>query len=284
MRKFLLLMIIAFFVFLPFCAFAQEDTQPVETQVEKQIDVKNLEAPVETQQVENQVETQQFDTQKNTVQIEGKETTSIVHFSARRRIYPWWYIYKWGGRHFDLANAFYRPFALRLSKSPKFALLENKDLENILKERKLDVSGDIKPETAKEVGKIVGTKYIMTGLVKNFDLIQTSSRSHGFRIGKFGYETEYDRIYTLKMVCKIDVIDATTGEMVYTTTVKRKIKHIRDVDLISFYRTPIVDKEGKAPSVSPLGNEINELVEELVNNIENENFEKPGYVPNIEKK
>ena len=279
MRKFLLLIVIAFFVFLPFYVSAQEETQPVE----KQIEVQKLDN-LENQQVENQVDSQQFDTQKNTVQIEGKETTSIVNFSARRRIYPWWYIYKWGGRHFDLANAFYRPFALRLSKSPKFALLENKDLENILKERKLDVSGDIKPETAKEVGKIVGTKYIITGLVKNFDLIQTSSQSHGLRIGKFGYEEEYNRVYTLKMVCKIDIIDTTTGEMVYTTTVKRKIKHIRDVDLISFYRTPIVDKEGKAPSVSPLGNEINELVEELVNNIENENFEMPGYVPNIKNK
>ena len=46
-----------------------------------------------------------FDTQKNDVQIEGKETTSIVNFSARRRIYPWWNKYKWGGRHFDIADA-----------------------------------------------------------------------------------------------------------------------------------------------------------------------------------
>ena len=259
MRKFLLLMIISFFVFFPFYVFAQEETQPIEKQIE-------------TEQVDTQLENK------------DKETMSIVNFSARRRIYPWWNKYKWGGRHFDIADAICRPFALRLANSSKFALLENKDLENILKERKLDVSGDIKSKTAKEVGKIVGTKYIISGLVKNFDLIQTSSQSHGIRIGKFGYEEEYNRVYTLKMVCKIDIIDTTTGEMVYTTTVKRKIKKVRDVDLISFYRTPIVDEEGKAPSVSPLGNEINALVEELVNNIENENFEKDGYVPNIEKK
>ena len=274
MRKFLLLTIIAFFVLLPLCVFAQEQ------QVEKQIEVKNLESPIETQQVENQVDTKQVETQ---LENQDKETMSIVNFKARRRIYPWWFIYKWG-RKFDPAEAIYKPFALRLSNSPKFALIQNKDLEALLKEHKLDVSGDIKPETAKEVGKLLGTRYIITGLVKNFDLIQTSSRSHGFRIGKFGYEEEYLRVYTLKMVCKIDVIDTITGEMVYTTTVKRKVKHVRDVDLISYYRFPIVDEEGKAPSVSELGNEINALVDELVNNIENENFEKAGYVPKVEQK
>ena len=64
MRKFLLLIVIAFFVFLPFYVSAQEETQPVE----KQIEVQKLDN-LENQQVENQVDSQQFDTQKNDVQF-----------------------------------------------------------------------------------------------------------------------------------------------------------------------------------------------------------------------
>src|SRR5438128_658531 len=69
----------------------------------------------------------------------------------------WWYH---GG-----AAAAQDVFVTELVKSGKFRVVEREQLEALMKEKGLSLSGDVDPSTAVKVGKLLGVNYLLTGSV-----------------------------------------------------------------------------------------------------------------------
>jgi hypothetical protein len=56
-----------------------------------------------------------------------------------------------------------------LSTNPQFTLVDRAQLDKILKEQAFGLSGDISPETAAKIGKLVGAKVLVTGQIFSMD-------------------------------------------------------------------------------------------------------------------
>ena len=102
------------------------------------------------------------------------------------------------------------------------------DLQKVLQEQKFQMSGLVDPNTAVQIGRLAGVKYIVTGSVNNINLkwveVGESAKSGLSRnlglVGTalaLGASTQEGWNLTIDIVVK--VIDAETGEVVLTKTV-----------------------------------------------------------------
>lgn len=62
-------------------------------------------------------------------------------------------------------------FITELSKSGKFDVLKREDLEELMQEKNLSLSGDVDPTTAVKVGKLLGVNYLLTGAVTQYGIV-----------------------------------------------------------------------------------------------------------------
>src|SRR5436189_6148550 len=67
----------------------------------------------------------------------------------------WWFH---GG-----AEAAQDVFVTELVKSGKFRVMEREQLEALMQEKNLTLSGDVDPKTAIKLGKLIGVNYLLTG-------------------------------------------------------------------------------------------------------------------------
>ena len=58
---------------------------------------------------------------------------------------------------------------VNLSSNPQFTLVDRAQLDKILKEQAFGLSGNISPETAAKIGKLVGAKVLVTGQIFSMD-------------------------------------------------------------------------------------------------------------------
>jgi Curli production assembly/transport component CsgG len=58
---------------------------------------------------------------------------------------------------------------VNLSSNPQFTLVDRAQLNKILKEQAFGLSGDISPETAAKIGRLVGAKILVTGQILTVD-------------------------------------------------------------------------------------------------------------------
>ena len=72
----------------------------------------------------------------------------------------WWYH---GG-----AEAAQDVFVTELVKSGKFRVIEREQLEALMQEKNLTLSGDVDPKTAIKLGKLIGVNYLLTGAVTEY--------------------------------------------------------------------------------------------------------------------
>ncbi|MBI2118642.1 MAG: hypothetical protein HYT97_03340 [Elusimicrobia bacterium] len=56
----------------------------------------------------------------------------------------------------------------RLSSNPRFQIIERQELENLLKEQKLQTSGAVENETAVNMGKVLGAQAILMGSINQY--------------------------------------------------------------------------------------------------------------------
>ncbi len=103
-----------------------------------------------------------------------------------------------------------------------------KDLQKVLEEQKLQMSGLIDPNTAVQVGRLAGVKYIVTGAVNNINLKWVAvgegvKRGLTERLGLLGTVASAGAStqegWNLMVDIVVKVIDAETGEVVLTKTV-----------------------------------------------------------------
>ncbi len=104
-----------------------------------------------------------------------------------------------------------------LVKSGNFMVIERQQLEQVMKEQKLGLTGAVTPQSAAQVGKLLGVELIVLGSVNEFGQKESSvggsvsrSLSKGaFGLNKVGVETK-----TARVGMDIRLVNTTTGEIV----------------------------------------------------------------------
>jgi curli biogenesis system outer membrane secretion channel CsgG len=109
----------------------------------------------------------------------------------------WWYH---GG-----ATAAQDVFVTELVKSGKFHVVEREQLEALMQEKHLALSGDLDPATAARVGKLLGLNYLLTGSVTEYGNTHVEGGGGGILAGK------------KKFVAALNarLIDTSTGEIAW---------------------------------------------------------------------
>jgi hypothetical protein len=98
--------------------------------------------------------------------------------------------------------------------SEKFSVIEREKLDMVLKEQGLATTGAIDQQTAAQVGKILGIKYIITGGVDKF-AINTTKGGYG---GIGGSYTKAEATINLRL------IDTTTAERIFAVSADGDVK------------------------------------------------------------
>ncbi|HUO87482.1 MAG TPA: CsgG/HfaB family protein [Thermoanaerobaculia bacterium] len=102
-------------------------------------------------------------------------------------------------------------FITELVKSGKFRVVERERINAIMQEKGLNLSGDIDPSTAMQIGKLLGAEYLLAGAVTEYGYDQTDVRTPGIRglpgvsVGK--------KTFTAAINARI--FDVSTGEIVW---------------------------------------------------------------------
>ena len=115
----------------------------------------------------------------------------------------WWYH---GG-----AEAAQDVFVTELVKSGKFHVVEREQLEALMREKNLSLSGDVDTKTAVRAGKLLGLNYLLTGAVTEYGASDTGVHTPGFRglpgvsVGKKNFVAALNA----------RLIDTETGEIVW---------------------------------------------------------------------
>ena len=115
----------------------------------------------------------------------------------------WWYH---GG-----AAAAQDVFVTELVKSGKFRVVEREQLEALMQEKNLTLSGDVDPKTAVKIGKLLGVNYLLTGAVTEYGV--TDKGAHGSGIGRLPGFSAGKRNFVAALNARL--IDTNTGEIVW---------------------------------------------------------------------
>jgi curli biogenesis system outer membrane secretion channel CsgG len=103
--------------------------------------------------------------------------------------------------------------ATALVKTKKFMVIERKELDKVLEEQKLGLSGMVTPETAPAVGKLLGVELIVIGSVSE---LGTSKRDIGGGLGGvFGAGISKQQA---RAAVDIRLVNTTTGEILAAET------------------------------------------------------------------
>lgn len=113
-----------------------------------------------------------------------------------------------------------------LVQSGKFRVMERKDLESVLTEQGLSLSGAVDEKTAVQAGKLLGCQLVVLGAVTDFS-VKKSGASGAFGLGFDVGKTTAEGTVNVKMV------NTTTAEIVYTGSETGKDTHAK-VSVASF--------------------------------------------------
>jgi curli biogenesis system outer membrane secretion channel CsgG len=121
----------------------------------------------------------------------------------------WWYH---GG-----AEAAQDVFVTELHKSGKFRVVEREQLEALMAEKNLTLSGDVDTKTAVRIGKLLGVNYLLTGSVTEYGNTDVSGGGGGVYAGK--------RKFVAALNARL--IDTSTGEIVWADEASQEEASVR---------------------------------------------------------
>ncbi len=101
-----------------------------------------------------------------------------------------------------------------LVKSGKFMVIEREELNRILEEQGLGMSGAVTPQSAAQVGKLLGVEIMVTGSISEFG---EKKSGIGGSIGKLGLGGKLTK-RKARAVVDIRLVNTTTGEIVLAET------------------------------------------------------------------
>ncbi len=99
-----------------------------------------------------------------------------------------------------------------LVKTKKFMVIERKEIDKVIQEQKLGLSGMVTAETAPAVGKLLGVDLLVIGSVSE---LGTSKRDIGGGLGVFGAGLSSQQA---RAVVDIRLVNTTTGEILAAET------------------------------------------------------------------
>lgn len=102
--------------------------------------------------------------------------------------------------------------ATALVKTKKFSVIERKEIEKVMEEQKLGLSGMVTAETAPAVGKLLGVDLLVIGSVSE---LGTSKRDIGGGISIFGAGISKQQA---RAVVDIRLVNTTSGEVIAAET------------------------------------------------------------------
>ncbi len=105
-----------------------------------------------------------------------------------------------------------------LVKTGKFQVIERKELDEVLKEQGLGMSGAVTPQSAAQVGKLLGVELIVLGSVSEFG---EKKSGIGGSIGRLGIGGKFSK-RTARAVVDIRLVNTSTGEIVLAETAEGK--------------------------------------------------------------
>lgn len=156
-----------------------------------------------------------------------------------------------------------------LADRETFVVLERQEIGEVLDEQDFGESGRVNPETAPEIGSVIGAQTLITGTITEFNYEKSSVGGDVSVLG--GLEAGVDRV-TAMVALDLRVIDAVTGEV---------ITSVREEGTASATGANVevsVDENrfGTGGSVStPLGQASREVVEKVVEDLERELGDRP---------
>jgi curli biogenesis system outer membrane secretion channel CsgG len=115
----------------------------------------------------------------------------------------WWYH---GG-----AEAAQDVFVTELVKSGKFRVVEREQLQALMQEKNLTLSGDVDPATAVRVGKLLGVNYLLTGAVTEYGVTEKGGHAPGIR--RLPGVSAGKKTFVAAMNARL--INTSTGEIVW---------------------------------------------------------------------
>lgn len=131
-----------------------------------------------------------------------KPRVAVLEFKNKADNQWWWH----GG-----AEAAQDVFVTELYKSGKFIVVEREQLEALMREKGLTLSGDVDPATAVRVGKLLGVNYLLTGSVTEYGVTDKGAHSGGIgRLPSFGVGK---RSFVAALNARL--IDTSTGEIAW---------------------------------------------------------------------
>jgi curli biogenesis system outer membrane secretion channel CsgG len=131
-----------------------------------------------------------------------KPRIAVLEFKNKADNQWWWH----GG-----AEAAQDVFVTELVKSGKFRVVEREQLQALMREKNLTLSGDLDPATAVRVGKLLGVNYLLTGSVTEYGV--TDKSAHGRSIGRLPGFSAGKRTFVAAMNARL--IDTSTGEIMW---------------------------------------------------------------------
>jgi TolB-like protein len=119
---------------------------------------------------------------------------------------------------FDVASHVHRPLAEQIGQTMSdelvntglFDIVEREKLQTIMQEQGFSASGMVQPETAAEMGRMLGARYLLTGTVLSADKEVRSFRGYGTNT-----QTTF---YTVRV--RAQMLDAETGRILFSATEK----------------------------------------------------------------
>jgi curli biogenesis system outer membrane secretion channel CsgG len=131
-----------------------------------------------------------------------KPRIAVIEFKNKADNQWWWH----GG-----AEAAQDVFVTELVKSGKFRVVEREQLQALMQEKNLTLSGDVDPATAVRVGKLLGVHYLLTGAVTEYGV--TDVGAHGPGVRRLPGFSAGKRNFVAAMNARL--IDTSTGEIVW---------------------------------------------------------------------
>ncbi len=141
---------------------------------------------------------------------QAKPRVAVIEF--KNKVSGWgWGWYQAGTQAQDM-------FVTELVKSGSYRVIEREQLQAIMAEKHLALSGDLDPKTAMKVGKLLGVEYIITGALTELGAQKTSVSTPW--IGGL----PSTNIGVTKMQCAIDAraFSVNTGEIVWADSAREE--------------------------------------------------------------
>ncbi len=144
------------------------------------------------------------------LQAQGKIRVAIWDFENHSQ-QSWWF---WNDLGPAARNHIDTAFSENEALSGRFSVIEREKLDMVLKEQGLATSGALDQQTAAQVGKVLGIKYIITGGIDKF-AINTTKGGFG---GIGGAYTKAEATINMRL------IDTTTAERVVAVSADGDVK------------------------------------------------------------